>query len=97
MKVDLLERRSQEKQYVLDTRATGDLGELTGELTAPDPLGNELLMEDWAGNDVEFYNSIDGSAQNLFDMAIAVDFWADLDTLWPGMGTLSEQYAPMPL
>lgn len=48
-----------------------------------------------ANLDLEFnqYDMMDVSSENLFDMAIGIDFWGDFDTLWPNTGTSSETWA----
>lgn len=54
---------------------------------------NDFSMANSVTVDPEFYDMGDGSNQNLVDMALAVDFWGDFDTLWPSTADLPEHWA----
>lgn len=47
-------------------------------------VGNELAMGGLMENSVNFQAFSDGLNGDLFDMAVGVDFWQDLNLLWPG-------------
>ena len=47
-------------------------------------VGNELTMGGLMENPVNFQVFSDGLNCDIFDMAVGIDFWQDLDLLWPG-------------
>lgn len=55
-----------------------------------DLFGQPMATDyDFQMSDSSFsFDMNDGLGQNLFDMALAVDFWGELDTLWPVSNTL---------
>jgi hypothetical protein len=50
---------------------------------------NGASMIDSRNAEWGFYD-MNGGSNDLFDMALGIDFWGDLDTLWPNMATLTE-------
>ncbi|RDW82837.1 hypothetical protein BP6252_03949 [Coleophoma cylindrospora] len=49
-------------------------------------LDNNSSMANLGNIDAGFYDMTYGSNEDLMDVALSVDFWGDLDTLWPNAG-----------
>jgi hypothetical protein len=64
-----------------------------GELDEQTLRDNNFGMEDLMTTDLDFYDVAGGLNQNLVDMALAVDFWGDFNTLWPSTAISPEQWA----
>ncbi|KAM0812449.1 putative Fungal-specific transcription factor domain-containing protein [Seiridium cardinale] len=53
-----------------------------------DVFGPEFWMDGLSGTSTDAQTQFEGMGSDLFDMALDVEFWADMDTLWPGPGNV---------
>ena len=87
-KVDLLRKAGDVASTQAERQLTAtDVDPATG---FQDLFGQPMATDyDFQMSDPSFsFDMTNGYGQNLFDMALAVDFWDELDTLWPVPNTL---------
>jgi hypothetical protein len=90
-KIDVLAEQTRVGQAISDSMLSVTNLE---EVDEQPLIGNEISMAtvDNAVNFDSVFYDMDGQSQNLFDMALAVDFWADIDMLWPNTDPLPENW-----
>lgn len=90
-KIDFLGEQARARQGASDTMSS--VTNFDG--SDKQPLLNNGILTANINNSVDFdsglYN-MQGSSQDLFDMALTVDFWADFDMLWPNTDPLPEDW-----
>ncbi|KAH6668363.1 hypothetical protein B0J14DRAFT_600517 [Halenospora varia] len=90
-KIDILTEQAQARQSAADTilSATNYGGQ--GDQALMDNGFSMANINNSMDVDLGLYD-LDGSSQQLFDMALTVDFWADFDMLWPNTEPAHEQW-----
>jgi hypothetical protein len=78
IKVDFLREQSRAKQGVSSGMPDTNLGASEEQIFT----GNSTTMMDLGNVNWGLFDMTEASG-DLFDMALGVDFWGDLDTLWP--------------
>lgn len=93
-KIDLFGEQSQERQRRLDTMLNvTSLGEPNEQPSRGDKFSIADINHSVDVDAVSGFYDMDVPGQNFFDQALAVDFWAEFDILWPAVDPVSEQWA----
>lgn len=93
-KVDFLRGQSQTSLGFSDTTLDVANFELLNEQSLVGDTFSMANIHNSAGVETGPY-IIEGANDNLFNMALSVDFWADFDMLWPSTNPLPENWAAM--
>lgn len=96
VRIDFLIGQSQAKQVISSSQEAADEMSLATNFGASDEHAfthNGFSISDSVNGDLSFYDMTDIPNQDLFDSALAIDFWGDMETLWPDTGALPEYYA----
>ncbi|PCG91472.1 Transcription factor [Penicillium occitanis (nom. inval.)] len=92
-KIDTL-RKTNQHQHASTNDFTADLMEATRDLPQ-DILVDQPFVSNPMFENIYPQEQIDASDFNFFDMAVDIDFWNDLDTLWPENDALSQNQIPV--
>jgi hypothetical protein len=72
-----------------------DLGSMNDSIDIPEDFmsNSSFFTSVGGGSGLAGSGSVDVSELNFFDMAVDIDFWESVDTLWPGFDGLTEHQA----
>ncbi|EEA18743.1 conserved hypothetical protein [Talaromyces marneffei ATCC 18224] len=93
-KIDSLAKANQ-VQHVATNEFTTELVEATTSELLQEVLPSQVFVSNPMFENIYPHEQIDVPDFNFFDMAVDVDFWNDLDTLWPETDAVSQYQIPV--
>jgi hypothetical protein len=94
-KIDALAQTSQlQHESSSSNFSTTDFMDVTSDDLSPDLLIDQPFISNPIFENIYPHEQIDASDFNFFDMAVDIDFWNDLDNLWPEIDAMAKYQVP---